>query len=160
MKRSLIIMAFAGLLTVSCGTVGTTSTASRFQDGIYYQAQEPEFTPLTQEEIASRAALGLKSRQYDTLVLVVEPYPYTSFGLYPWYGYYGYRWYRPGFAWSYPDPFWDPYWNWYCWDPFWDPYWYGPSYWYDPWYYHHHHYYPSYGHTSRCLLYTSPSPRD
>ena len=41
MKRSLIIMAFAGLLTVSCGTVGTTSTASRFQDGIYYQAQEP-----------------------------------------------------------------------------------------------------------------------
>ena len=156
MKRSLIIMAFAGLLTVSCGTVGTTSTASRFQDGIYYQAQEPEFTPLTQEEIASRAALGLKSRQYDTLVLVVEPYPYTSFGLYPWYGYYGYRWYRPGFAWSYPDPFWDPYWNWYCWDPFWDPYWYGPSYWYDPWYYHHHHYYPSYGHTSRTQWASHP----
>lgn len=143
MKRSLIIMAFAGLLTVSCGTVGTTSTASRFQDGIYYQAQEPEFTPLTQEEIASMAALGLKSRQYDTLVLVVEPYPYTSFGLYPWYGYYGYRWYRPGFAWSYPDPFWDPYW-------------YGPSYWYDPWYYHHHHYYPSYGHTSRTQWASHP----
>ena len=156
MKRSLIIMAFAGLLTVSCGTVGTTGTASRFQDGIYYQAQEPEFTPLTQEEIASRAALGLKSRQYDTLVLVVEPYTYSSFGFYPWYGYYGYRWYRPGFAWSYRDPFWDPYWNWYCWDPFWDPYWCGPSYWYDPWYHHHHHYYPSYGHSSRTQWASHP----
>lgn len=152
MKRSLIIMAFAGLLTVSCGTVGTTSTDSRFQDGIYYQAQEPEFTPLTEEEIASRAALGLKNKQYDTLVLVVEPYLYSSFRPYPWYGRYGYYGYRPymyGYGWSYWDPFWDPYWSYYCWDPFWDPYWYGPSYWYDPWYYHHHHYYPSYGHSSR-----------
>ena len=149
MKRSLIIMAFAGLLAVSCGTVGTTSTASRFQDGIYYQAQEPEFTPLTEEEIAARASLGLKSKQYDTLVLVVEPYLYGGFRPYPWYGrygwygwngWYGYRPYGPGFAWS-------------CWDPFWDPYgdtyWYGPSFWYDPWYYHyHHHYYPSYGHSN------------
>lgn len=149
MKRSLIIMAFAGLLAVSCGTVGTTSTASRFQDGIYYQAQEPEFTPLTEEEIAARASLGLKSKQYDTLVLVVEPYLYGGFRPYPWYGrygwygwngWYGYRPYGPGFAWSCWDPFWDPYW---------DPYWYGPSFWYDPWYYHyHHHYYPSYGHSN------------
>ena len=149
MKRSLIIMAFAGLLAVSCGTVGTTSTASRFQDGIYYQAQEPEFTPLTEEEIAARASLGLKSKQYDTLVLVVEPYLYGGFRPYPWYGrygwygwngWYGYRPYGPGFAWSCWDPFWDP---------FWDPYWYGPSFWYDPWYYHyHHHYYPSYGHSN------------
>ena len=149
MKRSLIIMAFAGLLAVSCGTVCTTSTASRFQDGIYYQAQEPEFTPLTEEEIAARASLGLKSKQYDTLVLVVEPYLYGGFRPYPWYGrygwygwngWYGYRPYGPGFAWSCWDPFWDPYW---------DPYWYGPSFWYDPWYYHyHHHYYPSYGHSN------------
>ena len=149
MKRSLIIMAFAGLLAVSCGTVGTTSTASRVQDGIYYQAQEPEFTPLTEEEIAARASLGLKSKQYDTLVLVVEPYLYGGFRPYPWYGrygwygwngWYGYRPYGPGFAWSCWDPFWDPYW---------DPYWYGPSFWYDPWYYHyHHHYYPSYGHSN------------
>ena len=84
MKRSLILMAITALLAVSCGTAGTYSSASRFQDGIYYKAEEPEFSPLSEEEIASMAALGLKSKQYDTLVVLVQPFdtPYSWYGPY------------------------------------------------------------------------------
>ena len=161
MKRSLIILAFSALLAVSCGTTaGIYSSANRFQDGIYYRAQEPEFTPLTEEEIASRAALGLKSREYDTLVVVVEPFLYSSIRPYPWYGgYYSYRWYRPYYSWSCWDPFWDPYWSYYCWDPFWDPYWYGPGFWYGPSYWHdpwYHHHYPVWGATSHSQWASHP----